>query len=54
MKLIVNMLLLATIVTLSAGCTKSNMRQMVGSAVANTEVNYDPQTCVYLQQRCVQ
>ena len=57
MKLIVNMLLLATIVTLSAGCTKSNMRQMVGSAVANsadTEVKYDPQACVYLQQRCVQ
>jgi len=57
MKLSINIMLLTAVVIFSAGCTKSNMRQMVGSAIADgadTEVKYDRQACVYLQQRCVQ
>jgi hypothetical protein len=57
MKRSVNIMLLAVIVTFSAGCTKSNMTQMVGSAIADgadTQVKYGAQACVYLQQRCVQ
>ena len=50
-------MLLAAIVILSVGCTKNNMRQMVGSAIADgadTQVKYNPQECKTLQQRCVQ
>jgi hypothetical protein len=57
MKLSVNIMLLVAIVTLSAGCTKSNMRQMVGSAVADgadTQVKYNAHACRILQQQCVQ
>ena len=57
MKLSVNIMLLVAVVTLSAGCTKSNMRQMVGSAVADgadTQVKYNAHACRILQQQCVQ
>lgn len=57
MKLSVNVMLLAAIVILSVGCTKNNMRQMVGSAIADgadTQVKYNLQECKTLQQRCVQ
>ena len=57
MKLFINIMLLAAIVTLSAGCTKSNLRQIVGSAIADgadTQVKYDAQSCRILQQQCVQ
>ena len=50
-------MLVTAIVVLSVGCTKNNMRQFVGSAVANgadTEVKYNPLECRTLQQRCVQ
>ena len=50
-------MLLAAMVTLSTGCTKSNMRQMVGSAIADgadTQVKYDAHACRILQQQCVQ
>ena len=57
MKILVKLMLLAAFMILSVGCTKSNMRQIVGSAIADgadTEVKYDAQSCLYLQQRCVQ
>ena len=57
MKLPINVMLLAVVVTFSAGCTKSNMRQIVGSAIADgadTQVKYNAQECITLQQRCVQ
>lgn len=57
MKFSVNVILLAAVVTLSTGCTKSNVRQLVGSAIADgadTQVKYNAQECRILQQRCVQ
>lgn len=57
MKLTVNIILLAAIVTLSVGCTNTHVRQIVGSAIADgadTEVRYNAQECKSLQQRCVQ
>lgn len=50
-------MLLVALVTLSTGCTKSHVRQFVGSAVADgadTEVKYNALECRTLQQRCVQ
>ncbi|WP_299084000.1 hypothetical protein [uncultured Paraglaciecola sp.] len=50
-------LLIAIVVLLANGCTKNNIRQVLGSAVADgadTQVRYDPQACRLLQQRCVQ
>jgi len=57
MKLSVNIMLLAAMVTLSTRCTKSNMRHMLGSAIADgadNQVKYDAHACRILQQRCVQ
>ena len=57
MKLSVNILLLAAAITLATGCTKSHVRQFVGSAVADgadTQVKYSAQECLVLEQRCVQ
>jgi hypothetical protein len=57
MKRSVNSMLLAVVVVLSTGCTSNNMRQFVGSAIADgadTQVKYNPQECRVLEQRCVQ
>ena len=57
MKFPIQMFLFAAIFTFFNGCSKSDLRQIVGSAIANdadTEIKYDPQSWVYLQQRCVQ
>lgn len=57
MKCPMQMLLFAAILTLFNGCTKSDLRQIAGSAIADgadTEVKYDLQACIYLQQQCVQ
>lgn len=50
-------MLLVAMVTLSVACTKNNVIQIVGSAVADgadTEVKYNPLECKTLQHRCVQ
>jgi hypothetical protein len=47
---------LVTVVTCFMGCTKSNMRQIVESAIADgadTQVKYTASECRILQQRCV-
>jgi hypothetical protein len=57
MKLSIKVMLLAAMAMLFVGCTKNNMRQMVGSAIADgadTQVKYNVQECKTLQQRCVQ
>lgn len=57
MKLFTKVILLAVMVIVSIGCSKNNLRQIVGSAVAdgaNTQVKYTPQECKVLEQRCVQ
>ncbi|WP_339725645.1 hypothetical protein [uncultured Paraglaciecola sp.] len=57
MALFVKTILAVAVVTLSTGCTKSHVRQFVGSAVADgadTEVKYNALECKTLQQRCVQ
>ena len=48
--------LLASLVVLATSCTKSNVRQLVGNAIAdqtNTEVKYTAFECTMLQQKCV-
>lgn len=57
MQLSVKIMLVVAIVTLFTGCTNNQVRQLVGSAVADgadTEVKYNPLECRTLQQRCVQ
>jgi hypothetical protein len=57
MKFPIQMLLLAAIFTLFSGCTKSDLRQIAGSAItdgADTQVKYDAHACRILQQQCVQ
>lgn len=49
--------LLVAVTVSFLGCTKSHVRQFVGSAVADgadTEVKYNALECKTLQQRCVQ
>jgi len=51
------MLLLAAIFTLFNECTKSDLKQIAGSAIAygaDTEVKYDANACRILRQQCVQ
>ncbi|MEP0174063.1 MAG: hypothetical protein ABJH28_16885 [Paraglaciecola sp.] len=50
-------LMLAFTVCFTAACTNNNIRQVMGSAVANgadTQVKYSAFECTTLQQRCVQ
>ncbi|MBU3003966.1 hypothetical protein [Paraglaciecola arctica] len=57
MQLLLKSLLMMTVVTIFAGCTKNHVRQFVGGAVAHgadTEVKYSAIECKTLQQRCVQ
>jgi len=57
MKLSLKIMLFAAVIILGTGCTKSHVRQMVGSAVADgadTQVKYTAQECRILEQRCVQ
>jgi hypothetical protein len=56
MKLTVKIILLVSLVVLATSCTKSNVRQLVGNAIAdqtNTEVKYTTFECTVLQQNCV-
>ncbi|GAC21161.1 hypothetical protein [Paraglaciecola arctica] len=57
MQFSIKVILVVAVATLFAGCTKNNVRQFVGSAVADgadTEVKYNALECRTLQQRCVQ
>ena len=57
MKLSITIFLISVAVVLLSGCTKSNLRQIAGSAVANgadTQVRYSSHECRTLRQQCVQ